>query len=79
MSSPNLNSSTAKASELSQLVGAALRRPEAGENPYRVVLRQVRQKLMATSDPYELSHPTEATRQKVEMLTRQIIADYRLA
>jgi pilus assembly protein CpaF len=66
-------------SELSQMVGAALRRPEAGENPYRVVLRQVRQKLMATSDPYELAHPTAATRQKVETLTRQIIADYRLA
>jgi pilus assembly protein CpaF len=66
-------------SELSQMVGAALRRPEAGENPYRVVLRQVRQKLMATSDPYELAHPTAATRQKVETLTCQIIADYRLA
>jgi pilus assembly protein CpaF len=66
-------------SEISQMVGAALRRPEAGENPYRVVLRQVRQKLMATSDPYELAHPTPATRQKVETLTRQIIADYRLA
>ncbi len=66
-------------SEISQMVGAALRRPEAGENPYRVVLRQVRQKLMATSDPYELAHPTATTRQKVETLTRQIIADYRLA
>jgi pilus assembly protein CpaF len=70
---------TQSQSELSQMVGAALRRPEAGENPYRVVLRQVRQRLTATSDPYELAHPTEATRQKVETLTRQIIADYRLA
>ncbi len=66
-------------SELSQMVGAALRRPEAGENPYRVILRQVRQKLSATSDPYELAHPTAATRQKVESLTRQVMADYRLA
>jgi len=61
------------------MVGAALRRPEAGENPYRVILRQVRQKLTATSDPYELAHPTAATRQKVESLTRQIIGEYRLA
>ncbi len=66
-------------SELAQLVSASLRRPEAGENPYRVILRQVRQRLTATSDPYELAHPTEATRAKVETLTRQIIADYRLA
>ncbi len=66
-------------SELAQLVSASLRRPEAGENPYKVVLRQVRQRLTATSDPYELAHPTPATRQKVEALTRQIIADYRLA
>jgi pilus assembly protein CpaF len=68
-----------KASDLAQLVGASLRRPDAGENPYRVVLRQVRQRLAATSDPYELAHPTDATRAKVETLTRQIIADYRLA
>lgn len=66
-------------SELAQLVGASLRRPEAGENPYRVILRQVRQRLTATSDPYELAHPTPATWQKVEVLTRQIITDYRLA
>lgn len=66
-------------SELAQLVGAALRRPEAGENPYRVILRQVRQRLTATSDPYELAHPTAATRQKVEVVTGQFIADYRLA
>lgn len=79
MPSPNPNPPAAKASELAQLVGASLRRPEAGENPYRVVLRQVRQRLTATSDPYELAHPTEATRAKVETLTRQIIADYRLA
>ena len=70
---------THQQSEISQMVGAALRRPEAGENPYRVVLRQLRQKLSATSDPYELAHPTSQTRQKVETLTRQIIADYRLA
>ncbi len=70
---------TQQASELSQMVGAALRRPEAGENPYRVVLRQLRQKLSATSDPYELAHPSPATRQKVETMTRQLIADYRLA
>ena len=68
-----------QSSELAQLVGASLRRPEAGENPYRVILRQVRQKLTATSDPYELTHATAATRQKVEALTRQIVADYRLA
>lgn len=70
---------TRQSSELAQMVGAALRRPEAGENPYRAVLRQVRQKLAAMSDPYELAHPTPATRQKVEALTWQIIADYRLA
>ncbi|MBI3536662.1 MAG: CpaF family protein [Chloroflexi bacterium] len=70
---------TQQPSELSQMVGAALRRPEAGENPYRAILRQVRQKLTATSDPYELAHPSPATRQKVEALTRQTIADYRLA
>ncbi|CAG0995304.1 partial Putative conjugal transfer protein, partial [Gammaproteobacteria bacterium] len=61
------------------MVGAALRRPEAGENPYHVILRQLRQRLTATSDPYELAHPTAATRQKVEALTRQLISDYRLA
>lgn len=70
---------TGQSSELAQLVSASLRRPQAGENPYRVILRQVRQKLTATSDPYELAHPTAATRQKVESLTRQIVADYRLA
>lgn len=69
----------AQASELAQLVGAALRRPEAGENPYRAILRQVRQRLMAGSDPYELAHPTPETRFKVEALTRQIISEYRLA
>ncbi len=66
-------------SELAQLVSAALRRPEAGENPYRAILRQLRQKLTATSDPYELAHPTPLTRQKVEALTRQIVSEYRLA
>ncbi|CAG0945062.1 Putative conjugal transfer protein [Anaerolineae bacterium] len=81
MSVPSMTprQATAQPSELAQLVSASLRRPEAGENPYRVVLRQLRQRLTATSDPYELAHPTEATRQKVETLTRQIIADYRLA
>ncbi len=78
-SSPEHLASPARPSELAQLVGAALRRPEAGENPYRVILRQVRQRLTATSDPYELSHPTPETRQKVAGLTRQIITDYRLA
>lgn len=68
-----------QSSELAQLVSASLRRPEAGENPYRVILRQVRQKLTATSDPYELTHATAATRLRVETLTRQLIADYRLA
>ncbi len=67
------------ASELAQLVGASLRRPEAGENPYRVILRQVRQRLAATSDPYELAHPTPAIRRKVEALTQQMITEYRLA
>jgi pilus assembly protein CpaF len=66
-------------SELAQMVGAALRRPEAGENPYRAVLRQVRQKLAAMTDPYELAHPTPATRVRVETFTQQIIAEYRLA
>ncbi len=66
-------------SELARIVGDSLRRPEAGENPYRVVLRQVRERLMATSDPYELAHPTPTTRQKVETLTRKTIDEYRLA
>jgi pilus assembly protein CpaF len=76
---PPTRSTNNQPSELAQLVSASLRRPEAGENPYRVILRQVRQRLTATSDPYELAHPTPATRQKVESLTQQIIADYRLA
>ncbi len=71
--------STRGVSELAQLVGAGLRRPEAGENPYRVILRQVRQRLTATSDAYSLAHPDAETRQKVELLTRQIATDYRLA
>ncbi|MCL5952089.1 MAG: Flp pilus assembly complex ATPase component TadA [Chloroflexi bacterium] len=75
----NRDMATKPTSELAQLVSASLRRPEAGENPYRVILRQVRQRLTATSDPYELAHPTPATRMKVETLTRQIITDYRLA
>ena len=74
-----MGKTTAQPSELAQLVGAALRRPEAGENPYRVILRQVRQRLMATSDPYELAHPTPATHQQVETLTRQLVTEYRLA
>ncbi len=71
--------STRGVSELAQLVGAGLRRPEAGENPYRVILRQVRQRLTATSDAYSLTHPDAETRQRVELLTRQVVADYRLA
>ena len=70
---------TAQPSELSQMVGAALRRPEAGENPYLVILRRVRHMLSATSDPYELGHPTAETRQKVAGLARKIAMDYRLA
>ena len=70
---------TAQPSELSQMVGAALRRPEAGENPYLVILRRVRQMLAATSDPYELGHPSAETRQKVAGLARQMAMDYRLA
>ena len=77
--SKGMGKPTTQPSELAQLVGAALRRPEAGENPYRVILRQVRQRLMATSDPYELAHPTPATHQRVETLTRQLVAEYRLA
>ena len=68
-----------QSSELAQLVAAAQRRPEAGENAYRVVLRRVRERLTATPDRYELAHPTPATRQKVETLTRQMVAEYRLA
>lgn len=67
-----------RTSEVSQLVGAALRKPGEGEKPYQVILRQVRQRLATASDPYELAHPTDATRAKVEKIATQVIADYRL-
>ncbi len=66
-----------RTSELAAAVNAALRRPEAGEKPYAVILRQVRARLTAAATTYDLAHPSAETRQKVETLTRQIVADYR--
>ena len=68
-----------QSSEIAQLVGTSLRRPEAGENPYSFILRRVREELKANPDLYGVARPTAETREKVETLTRQVIADYRLA
>lgn|GEM_PF-1663805 len=67
-----------RASELAQMVSAATRKPGEGEKPYQVILRQVRQRLTAASDPHELAHPTAETRAKLEKIANQVIQDYRL-
>ena len=76
---PDLSKRNGTPSEIARIVGDSLRRPEAGEDPYRSILRRVRDRLSAAPDLYKPAHPTPETQHKLQALIRQIAADYRLA
>lgn len=65
-------------SAIAQMAQAAMRQPQAGEKPYMIILRQVRQRIQQASDPYELAHPSDATRAKLVSIATQVIQDYRM-
>lgn len=66
-------------SELAQLVSAARRKPSAGETPYAVVLKRVREIVVERFTPADLTRPSDATRRAIGELARAQIHEYQNA
>lgn len=66
-------------SELAQLVSAARRKPVAGEKPYSVILKRVREILVERFTPADLARPTDQIRRAIAEIARVQIQDYQNA
>jgi pilus assembly protein CpaF len=72
--SPRTNNATfappAETSRLAAAVDASSNRAGPGEKPYDVVLRRIRVKLDAFTNEFDLTHPSELLRERVERVVR---------
>ncbi|MBI3913119.1 MAG: CpaF family protein [Chloroflexi bacterium] len=71
------NTPTLQRSALATAVAAAQQQPQKGERAYDVVLRLVREKLIAQLTAYERAHVDTPARGKAERLMREVLSDYR--